>query len=94
MKKNQIRRKNSHWKCNFAYDPVCPSVSRLIGRSACLSDGKLHLHASIGALVFPQSLSIAAHDNDVNSVCFVDETTNILASGTFICKHAAKYLSK
>ena len=26
-------------------------------------------------------MSIHAHENDVNAVCFVDETTHILASG-------------
>ena len=28
-----------------------------------------------------QSLSIDAHEADVNAVCFVDETTHIVASG-------------
>ena len=27
-------------------------------------------------------MSIRAHDSDVNAVCFVDETTQILASGS------------
>ena len=44
------------WKCSFPMTPlVCWSVgNRLVGRSFIIfqKDGKLHLHAPIGALVF------------------------------------------
>ena len=40
-------------------------------------------------------MTIQAHDSDVNAVCFVDETTQILASGfisrvSFISRYGLK----
>ena len=37
------------------YEPVCPSVGRLVGLSLFFKKGgKLHFHAPIGALVFKE----------------------------------------
>lgn len=49
--------------------------SELLGGA---NDGCLYLYDREAQT---QSQSITAHDNDVNAVCFVDETTHILASG-------------
>ena len=42
----------------WPYDPVCPSLDRLVGLSVCLSvvisltGGQFHFHAPVGALVY------------------------------------------
>ena len=56
MKNNKVNLQTQYldcWRCNFVYEPSCPSVGWFVSPSVInsLKSGKLHFHASIRALV-------------------------------------------